>query len=600
MASPQYGERWAQKWLDVVRYADTNGFEADGYRAHAWRYRDYVVAAFNRDKPFDRFVKEQIAGDELFPGDQEALVATGFHRAGPIHLVGGVQDQEMNRQEVLTEMTGALGSAFLGLTIGCARCHNHKFDPIPQADYYRLQATLAATVHKDLPLAGDAEKQAHEAATKAHAARLAPIRKEIDAIEKPHRDRLRDQKRKTVEKKFLDALEIPKDKRDEEQTRLAKEAEAQLKVAWDEVLAVLPPAEKERRAALRRQMHAIDDEAPEPLAAAFAVANMDTAPKTHILKIGNHKMKLGEVEPGLLRVMTSATVTASPNGRRADLANWIASPSHPLTARVMVNRIWQLRMGSGIVATPNDFGVLGSRPSNQKLLDWLATEFIRGGWSVKNIDRLIVTSNVYRQSAAWNEAGRKADPENKLYWRANRRRLEAEFLRDAVLAAAGTLNPRMGGRPVRVPIEPEIYDLIFTEGEPDHLWPLTPDRREHLRRSLYLLNKRTIRLPMLANFDQPDAMTSCPVRQSSTHALQALSLLNSDLMRHQSEAFARSVEAECGAGLDCRIRRIYKRALARAPEPAEMSTARDFLTRGGPLEDFCLAMLNRNEFAYVP
>jgi hypothetical protein len=343
MATPQYGERWATKWLDVVRYADTNGYEADGFRKDGWRYRDYVVAAFNNDKPYDRFLLEQIAGDELFPGERDALIATGFHRAGPIHVVGGNTDPEMNRQELLTEMTGGLSATFVGLTVGCARCHNHKFDPIPQSDYYRLQAVLAATEPKDIPIASEEETKAFEAARKAYQEKLAPIRKQIEEIEKPHRDRLRAEKKAKLEPKFLAALEIPKDKRNEEQSTLAKEAESQIKVAWDEVLAVLPADEKERRAGLRRQMHQLEYEEPHPPAAAFAVANMDKAPATHVLKVGNHKMKLDAVEPGYLRVMSagpgSSSITSEPKNRRTELARWLVSPGHPLTARVMVNRI---------------------------------------------------------------------------------------------------------------------------------------------------------------------------------------------------------------------------------------------------------------------
>ena len=600
LASPHYGERWAVKWLDVVRYADTNGYETDAERRQAWRYRDYVVASFTHDKPYDRFVREQIAGDELYPGDRDAIIATGFHRAGPQHLVSGNQDEEMNRQEVLTEMTAAIGSTYLGLTIGCARCHNHKFDPIPQSDYYRLQAILAATEGVDVSLAGEEEKKADAAALKKFEERLAPIKKEIAGIEKPYRDRLREAKRAQLAPEFAAALEIPQEKRNEEQKRLGREAEAQIKVSWDELVAVLEPGDKARRAELRRKLHRMEYERPEPPASAYAVANMKNAPATHILKVGNHKMKLEAVEPGLLRVLGGEPITTAIVGRRSALANWLTSPTNPLTARVMVNRIWQLRMGTGLVATPNDFGVLGQRPTNAKLLDWLAAEFVAGGWSVKKLDRLILLSSVYRQTAEPDAAKSKVDPGNKLYWRQNRRRLEAEFLRDSVLMAAGTLNPRMGGKPLKVPLEPEVYDLIFTEGEPDNLWPVELDESEHHRRSIYLLNKRTVRMPFLANFDQPDNMTSCPVRPVSTHALQALSLMNSDLMTRQSKAFAARLQRECGGDEGCRLRRAYKVALARAPRKVEIEMTRAFLKRGGRWEDFCLALLNRSEFAYVP
>jgi hypothetical protein len=234
------------------------------------------------------------------------------------------------------------------------------------------------------------------------------------------------------------------------------------------------------------------------------------------------------------------------------------------------------------------------------LLDWLATEFMANHWSVKSIDRAIVLSAAYMQSAADDPGKSKVDPDNTLYWRANRRRLEGEAIRDGVLSVTGKLNPRMGGVPVKVPIEKEIYDLIFSEAEPDNLWPLLPDESEHNRRSLYLLNKRTVRLPLLANFDQPDTMTSCPVRPTSTHALQALSLMNSEFMHRQSGAFAKRLESECGTDRACQIRRAYKLTLARPPKAMEMKMATDFLTGDGSMADFCLALLNRNEFIYIP
>jgi hypothetical protein len=603
LASPHYGERWALRWLDVVRYADTNGFEADGYRPHAWRYRDYVVRSFNADKPYDRFLKEQLAGDELYPGDQQALIATGFYRAGPIHLVGGMKDEEAERQEVLTEMTGAVGAVFFGMTVGCARCHDHKFDPILQSDYYRLQAIMAATHFKDIEIAAAEQKAAQEESKKAHEARLKPIKERIAEIEKPYRDKLTALKKAKLSPKLLAALDIPKEKRTPEQEKLAKDAQAQIAISWDQLLDALEPGDLRKRAALREQMHEIARHAPDPAPAAFAVVNTDKdPPATHILKIGDVKHKLGKVEPGIPVVLDTdhVTIPAGAAGRRSALANWLARPDHPLSARVMVNRIWQFRMATGLVGTPNDFGLLGQRPANRALLDWLATEFVARNWSVKAIDRMIVLSSVYRQAAASLPAKAKIDPDNRLYWRMNRKRMEGETIRDGVLAAAGTLNARVGGKPVRIPIEQEVYDLLFTEGERDGLWPVTPDEREHVRRSLYLLNKRTVRLPMMMAFDQPDTMTSCPVRPASTHALQALSLFNSDFMRAQSIAMARRLERECGGDRAFQVRRAYKVALARGPRPKEEAMAREFLESGGKLENFCLALLNRNEFVYIP
>ncbi len=605
MATPQYGERWALKWLDVVRYADTNGFEQDAYRPHAWRYRDYVVRAFQQDKPYDRFLQEQIAGDELFPGDGEALIATGFLRLGPRHVVGGNQDEEEARQEVLTEIAQSVGSGLLGLTVHCARCHDHKFDPIPQADYYRLQAFFAPVKLEDISMASQSEEAAYEKAIEAHEARLAPVKKELAALEKPYRDRVFAANKKKLEPELLAALETPADERTPQQQIYAKDANKQAGPKWFEYVPLIPPEVKAVRTELRQRMHAIELERPDPLPAAFAVRNTgDEPPPTHLLKIGDYRHKLELVEAGFLEAVGSfgIDVPQSAAGRRTALAEWITRPDHPLTARVMANRIWEFRMGGGLVDDANNFGLLGgASPSHPELLDYLADRFVALGWSVKAIDRMIVLSAAYRQSSAIDPGKAEKDPDNALYWRAARRRLEAEVIRDSILAISGGLNRQVGGKPVRVPIEPEIYDLVFTEGEPDNLWPVTPDRAQHRRRSLYLLNKRTVRLPFLANFDQPDTMTSCAVRPTSTHALQALAMLNSDFMAEQSRAFARRLERECGQDRGCQLERAYALALARQPTSAEAALADDFFAlEQAELADFCLAMLNRNELVYRP
>jgi hypothetical protein len=576
MASPQYGERWGQKWLDIVRYADTNGFELDAERTHAWRYRDYVIRSFNANKPYTQFLREQLAGDELFPGDPDALVATGFLRAGPRHVVGGNQDEEQNRQEDLIEMTHAISATFMGLTMNCARCHNHKFDPILQTDYYRLQAILASTQFREVQLVDGDTAREYDERTARHEALLKPIKDQIKEIEKPYREQFRRDKLPTLEKKFRDVLEIAKDKRNEEQKRLAQEAERQLSPTWDEVVALIPADLKAKRAALRKRMHEIDLDEPDPAPHAYSVFTVDSALPTHVLKVGDPKYKQQQVEAGLPLVLSRdlGDLSLDPRGRRAALANWLAEPSHPLTARVMVNRIWQFRMGKGIVATMNDFGTLGARPSNPKLLDWLAAEFISSGYNIKHIDRLILTSQAYKQQAVY------------------RRRVDADTLRDSILAVSGMLNTKMYGKPVKTPIEPEIYDIIFTEGEPDNLWPLPKDRREMYRRTVYVLNRRTVRLPLLANFDQPDTMSSCPERPVSTHALQGLTLLNSDFMQEQARAFAARTKGD--------VNQFYQLALGRSPNAKELEQARQFFAKGGSAEDFALAMFNRNEFLYLP
>jgi hypothetical protein len=312
------------------------------------------------------------------------------------------------------------------------------------------------------------------------------------------------------------------------------------------------------------------------------------------------------------------------------MARWLTQPDHPLTARVLVNRLWQHHFGQGLVATPNDFGLHGERPSHPELLDWLACEFVNSGWSIKHIHRLIVLSSTYQQASRVGTTtdGQRVDSGNRLLWHMSRRRLEGETLRDALLAVTGTLYPKLGGPMIRVPLEPEVYDLIFTEGEPDGLWPVAPDLREHGRRSLYLFAKRTIRLPLLEAFDRPDMITSCPVRPVSTFAPQALIMLNGPFMQEQSKRFASRLLRECGPSPDKQIDRAYRLSLGRSPHDSEMKMAREFLTEqsnllqdrlrarkpvGFPVDippsvnpaaaaalaDFCLAILNRNEFVYV-
>ncbi len=603
LASPHYGERWALKWLDVVRYADTNGFELDQDRPHAWRYRDYVIDAFNRDKPYDRFIEEQIAGDELFPGDKQALVATGYARAGSEHIVSGNIDPDVSRQEVLTEIATSVGQTYLAMTVNCARCHNHKFDPILQADYYRLQAIFSAAKGKDVEIATPREKEAWKAADKAYQARLKPVQDALDNLAKPYSERIEAERLEKLEPALRDAWKIPKEKRTPEQETLAKNATDQIEPTWDVVVAAMTQEDRDKRATLRLQLHEVERTEPDPLPTAYAYVNTgEPAPQNFVLRMGDPKNRLDPVEPAVPRVVQAGfEIPTASTGRRTALAHWLASPENPLTARVMVNRIWQFRMGYGIIRTPNDFGVMGDRPSNRALLDWLATEFEARGWSVKAMDRMIVLSNAYQQSSAPNAASAAIDPENRLLWRMNRKRMEGETLRDEILAVTGSLNPKIGGRPVKIPIEPEVYDLIFTEHERDGLWPVDPDKSVQDRRSVYLYNKRSVRLPLLSAYDQPDDIISCPVRPTSTHPLQALSLFNSGFMREQSQEFAKRLERECkGANRDCEIGTAWRLALSRPPNAAESKLAHAFLAKGGVTADMCLALLNRNEFVYVP
>jgi hypothetical protein len=642
LASPRYGERWAQHWMDVVRFGETNGFELDADREQAWRYRDYVVNSLNSDKPYDQFILEQIAGDELDPESFEMRVATGFLRAGPQHVVSGNLDKAELRQEWLTEVMFGVGNGVMGLTVGCARCHDHKFDPIPQADFYRLQAFFAASDNYDYRKPTKEQEDAFHAATKAHKEKLQPIQDQIKAIEKPYQERLKAEKKAALESVFANALAKDDKLRTEEEKQIAKDAQRMLVVQWEELVASLSPEDKAKRAALRRQMHEINLYEPEPIPKALAVNDiLKPIPPMHVLRGGDWRRPGAEVQPAFLSVIEGKgnepeikPIGNSP-GRRLALARWLTRTDHPLTARVMVNRLWHHHFGRGIVATPNDFGRNGQQPTHPELLDWLAIEFVEGGslqatpWSMKRIHKLMVTSATYRQSSSFKS--QPLDPDNKLLWRMNRQRLDAEAIRDAVLAVNGTLNDQAGGAPIRVPLDPEVYDTIFTEAEPDNLWPVHPDARQHARRSLYLLRKRNVRLPMLVAFDSPDMMNSCGARSVSVHALQSLTLMNSQFMFEQSKALAMRLFAETAElksdREDRMISRLYELALGRLPQLTEKQMTKEFLkdqtailrqriAKGEKVAelkglnavngataaawvDLCLSVYNLNEFIYL-
>jgi hypothetical protein len=653
LTSPQYGERWAQHWLDVVRFGESNGYEADGDRPHAWRYRDYVVRSFNADKPYDQFLTEQIAGDELATGKDpksvaDLWIASGMHRCGPIHLVSGNVDPEMVRQEMRIEYLQGLSAAVFGLTFNCARCHDHKFDPVSQADYYRLEAFFAAARYKDVEFATPEEKKAYKDRVDAQAAKINPLKAQVEAIDAPHRARLREAKKVKLEPGYREALDADPKKRTKEQKQLATEGETLVKVTWDEIVADLTAAERATRKAVREQQHALEARMPPPPPAAWTIADDTTIPATHVLKRGEIKKKGATVEPAFPRILESSVPRPQSSVRlkRIDLAKWVTRPDHPLTARVFMNRVWQHHFGRGIVGTPNDFGHRGDRPTHPELLDFLATEFVANGWHLKPIQRMIVLSNAYRQSSRSAEVGtrntelpsaphsefrdpRSVDPDNRLLWRMNRTRLDGEALRDAMLTAAGTLNRQVGGPSVRVPLEKEVYDLIFTEGEPDGLWHPTPDPAQHTRRSIYLYAKRNLRLPMLEAFDQPDRLFPCARRPESTFAPQALILMNGPFAQQQSRAMAATLRRECGPDVDKQIGNAYQRAFGRKPSADEVRMAKDFLNdqsqsaaerllarlpAGVPdglpagadvahavaLADFCLALFNANEFASRP
>jgi hypothetical protein len=539
--------------------------------------------------------------------------------------VGGNIIPEVKRQSELSEITGTVGSVFLGLTIGCARCHDHKYDAIPTTDYYRLQSFFAASDLEDVSIASEAERTAFAAARKDVKKKTAPLQKQLAKLEVPYRQSIKNHKVGMLSTEERAVMETPAPKRTAAQQRLAKGLETTLRVTWEEVAAAVAadPAVHRRREDLKRAIDEIERTLPRPPAHAMALVDHQSkaSTETFVLRRGDYKNRGPRVAPrppGVILASQkgpsftegSIVPTEDKTGRRAALARWLSSPNNPLTARVIVNRLWQHHYGRGIVATPSDFGVRGEPPSHPELLDWLASELIAGGWRLKPIHRLMVTSATYCQSSRANRERAADDPENSLLCRMNRRRLDAEGVRDAMLLASGELNPKMGGPGVLAPIEKEVEDLIFTEAEVVDLWPEDRNPAEHLRRSLYLFRKRNVRYPLFDSFDAPDTQTACPRREKSTHALQALNLLNSEFAAGRARALAQQVLNEDGDEWG-RIRRIYQIVLAREPRPEEVERARAFVRDqaqriGGPareiaaLTDLALAMLNSNEFLYVP
>jgi hypothetical protein len=540
LASPHYGERWGRHWLDVVRFAETEGFEYDRHRPDAWRYRDYVIRSFNADKPYDQFVREQLAGDEIAPNDPESEIAVGFYRLGPVRRNAGNPKVAFSRNEVLTEMTDSVGAVLLGLTVGCARCHDHKFDDFSQADYYRLQAFLAQTQEHDIVLADPKVKADWDARTSKIQAEIKRIKQALETAEGSERQRMR--------------------------TKLK------------EMQRSLPP--------------------PLP-----AISSVHDAPAErtaiHVLKRGDPDKKgkpVGMRVPATLSTVKTPELPPETKDPRTRLAAWINDPDNPLTARVIVNRVWQYHFGQAIVATANDFGVNGSGPSHPELLDYLANEFLANGRHLKPLDRLILLSSTYRQSSHSpdGDLGRRKDPDNRLLGRFPRRRLDAEEIRDSLLTMTGQLNLKAGGPSVVVPVDGDLVGLLYDPGQ----WKVTADTSEHNRRSVYLLSKRNLRLPFMEVFDQPDATTSCPRRAASTHALQALELLNGPTSHRLADAFARRLEREAGSDHARQIERAYLLAVGREPTERENQLAMKFLEKQ-PLRAFALAVFNLNAFLYV-
>jgi hypothetical protein len=560
LADPAYGERWARHWLDVVRYADSNGYERDDAKPSVWRYRDYVIAALNGDKPYDRFALEQLAGDELPDASDQTLIATGFHALGPWQDEVDPLEAAQYRADELDDMVRTTSQTFLGLTLGCARCHNHKFDPLTMVDYYSLVAILAplkrpnkGRLDRDIPL-GTPEQ--------------------IAAIN------ARNEELGRLDAKILEII-----------TQKPKDADQQM-------------------AAIRERQRDLRAKTPDGPGAYRCYEDSRDAPPTFLLLSGRASNPGPLMQPRVPAVLCAEQpVFPPPEGnstlRRLTLAHWIVSPDNPLTARVIVNRVWQHHFGAGLVATPSDFGQMGARPTHPELLDWLAHWFVYdAGWSLKKLHRLILTSQTYRQRSSAeqgvNSASRSIDPENRLLWHFPYRRLDVEAIRDSMLAAAGNLNRQMYGSAAKLPIQ-----AAAIEAHTDKQSAWKADKEPAInRRTVYAYVKRTLLVPLLETLDFCDTTQSSDRRTVTSVAPQALTLFNGQFVNRQAEQFAERLRREAGEDRRAQVELAFRLALARAPTDDEAAVLRNFLDREseslGPqaMVQVCRVILNLNEFVY--
>ena len=535
LSRPTYGERWGRHWLDLVRYAETNGYERDATKPNAWRFRDYVINAFNNDKPFNRFVVEQLAGDELPNASAETFTATGYNRLGPWD--DEPADPATDRFDQLDDIVSTTSQVFLGLTIGCARCHNHKFEPLTARDYYSMVAVF-------------------------------------------------------------NGLQRPRDGRTELDLPIGRWAEVSLGMARDAKIAAIrkskPPLTEEQKAEIER----LRRETPDTDRAYYLREPAPKAPPTFLLVRGKPDQPGPEVTAAVPEILSKAPLKAVPtqhsSGRRLALAQWLVDAKNPLTARVIVNRVWQHHFGEGLVRTPSDFGVMGERPTHQELLDWLATWFMDNGWSMKKLHRLIMASNAYRMSRENNAEYAAKDPEVRLLWRLPYQRLEVEAIRDSVLAASGQLNAKMHG-PSMYPHIPKA--AMEGSSDPDKIWKES-DEREASRRTVYAFLKRSMVVPMLEVLDLCDTSRTAAKRQNTSVATQALTLFNGDFVNRQASYFAARLRWQAGADPVKQIELAYRLALARTPSNEETKLLLEFLKRES-LEQMCRAIFNLNEFVYA-
>jgi len=563
--SKQYGERWGRHWLDVARYADSGGYETDIYWRNAWHYRDYVVKSFNDDKPYDRFVQEQIAGDELWPDNfdldpknvyvvsleklrhLEALTGTGFYTIGP-QIHESTLDARRLRYETVTDWVDATAAVFMGLTIGCARCHDHKSDPITQEDYFAMQAIFAGSKEIEVPL--------------------------LTAIEVANWRQFYPRVREIEERRLAYTLLEEKTKgrplteAEKGKMRQMREDIGRAVLSLPPVGGNIPGAKYCKGIMQVPSVSVLGHERPELIR------------PVELLDRGELARPRQTVVAALPAVLAKATgrskEVATPYGSRTELARWLTHPQHPLTARVFVNRLWLWHFGAGIVATPNDFGAMGQAPTHPELLDWLATELVARNWKIKEMHRLIMRSSTYRMSSRFaTDDHLTRDPENRFLWRHARRRLEAEALWDAVHATAGTLNLKMGGPPVVPPLANDEIAALRNHWQ----WPISADPAEHTRRGMYILVRRNFRFPMFELFDAPINSVSCPEREVTTVAPQALWSLNNRTVFRQAQNMAARIVDEVGSEPADWVDRAWRIVLSRPPDAVEKIEALGLLEK---------------------
>jgi len=635
LASPRYAERMAARWLDAARYADSNGYQSDGER-DMYRWRDWVLDAFRRNMPFDQFTIEQLAGDLLPNATLSQRIATGFHRNHRGNGEGGIVPEEY-LVEFSADRVETTSTVWLGSTIGCARCHNHKYDPISQRDYYSLGAIFATGYNPDhwkppqerfLP---DVPKAEQEEITKHNAeidVSLNKLTKELDALRKPYERKLFDQRLAAAGPEFLradvrEAFALAAPKRNEIQKYLVTKFTPVLKVTPDQVDEALPPDELETSKKTAEKIQALKafKRSYGKIQALWALGQ--PAP-IRLLRRGAYETPGEVVQPGFLEIL-------SPEGRfkaqkddraqgdaigyRLALARWTASPENPLTARVFVNRVWMLHVGKGLVDTPENFGRMGSAPTNQELLDWLAVDFMNNGWKMKRLHKQIMISSAYRQYSQRPADGvaskaEEIDSGNDLLWRMNLRRADAEAIRDSILAVSGKLSPAFGGAPV--PLD-ATKDGLITASEKGK----GENADQQFRRSTYLLVRRNYSTSFLDVFDFPVMAANCTRRGSSATPLQSLTLLNGDFAMKRAEDFASRVGEFAGpaASPEEKVETAFRLALARKPQPQEtqwtlghlqkierahlqMNAKPDDAARQA-LTGVCQMILATNEFLYI-